>query len=460
MKPQLQNVPVQKNQCVTLSVTGQTAEGNGVGRYEGFAVFVPQTAVGDTIRVKIVKVEKRCAYGIVEEILTPSTDRIIPDCPVFSQCGGCVFRHISYEAELRDKTAFVRDAFSRIGGLAPKEFLPIFGAETIDGCRNKAQYPCGQDAQGYLQFGFYAARSHRLIPHMDCRLQPPLFAEILRRCSDLLSGFPPYQEKTAEGILRHIYIRQGYHSQEVMVCIVASKKILKPLKPIGEQLMVEFPQIVSVMLNINPKPTNVILGPKTVCVCGKETISDVFCGIPVSLSPQSFYQVNTAQAERLFAEVRRLAAPQKHELLLDLYCGTGVIGLSMADAAGRIIGVEVVEQAVLDARENAARAGIQNAEFFAGDAGKIAAQFAQSGSKPDVMVLDPPRKGCDTVTLDACIAMAPNRIVMVSCNPATAARDVKYLTEHGFSLDVLRPVDLFPRTGHVECVVLMSREKK
>ena len=452
-------VPVQKNQIVPLTVTGLTAEGNGVGRYEGFAVFVPQTAVGDEIRAKIVKVEKRCAFGIIEEILSPSPDRVEPDCPVFQKCGGCVFRHISYEAEQRDKTGFVRDAFAHIGGLTPKEFLPIFGAQQLDGCRNKAQYPCGADETGALQFGFYAARSHRLIPHTDCRLQPPLFAEILRRCAELLQDFPPYNEQTGEGVLRHIYLRKGYHSDEVMVCIVAFKKILAPLKPIGETLMAEFPQIVSVMLNINPKATNVILGAKTVCVCGKDTISDTFCGIPVSLSPQSFYQVNTAQAERLFAEARRLADPQKHELLLDLYCGTGVIGLSMADAAGKVIGVEVVEQAVADAKENAKRAGISNAEFYAGDAGAIAAEFAQNGTKPDVIILDPPRKGCDTVTLDACITMAPDRIVMVSCNPATAARDAKYLTEHGFSLDVLRPVDLFPRTGHVECVVLMSRNE-
>ena len=452
-------IPVRKNQSVTLEITGQTAEGNGVGRYEGFAVFVPQTAVGDTVQAKIVKVEKRCAYGMIEEVITPSADRIEPDCPVFQKCGGCVFRHVSYEAELRYKAGFVGDTFAHIGGLTPKEFLPIFGAEILDGCRNKAQYPCGSDEMGGLQFGFYAARSHRLIPHNDCRLQPPIFGEILRRCAELLQNFTPFHEESGEGVLRHIYLRQGYHSGEIMVCVIAAKKILAPLKPIGKTLMREFPQIKSVMLNLNPKRTNVILGDKTVCVCGKSTIDDVFCGIPVSLSAQSFYQVNTAQAERLFAEARRLADPQKNELLLDLYCGTGVIGLSMADAAGEVIGVEVVAQAVADAKENAKRAGIENATFFAGDAGEIAADFAANGKKPDIIVLDPPRKGCDERTLDACIQMSPKRIVMVSCNPATAARDAKFLVSHGFSLDVLRPVDLFPRTGHVECVVLMSRDE-
>ncbi len=459
MKKQAFTAPVTKNQSIPLTITGMTAEGNGVGKYEGFAVFVPQTAVGDEITAKIVKVEPRLAYGIVETVEKPSPDRIAADCPVFATCGGCVFRHVSYAAEQRYKTQFVTDAFSRIGGLTPKELLPIFGAEQLDGCRNKAQYPCGASAEGSLQFGFYAARSHRLIPHTDCCLQPKLFAEILAACGRLLHGITAYDEQTRQGILRHIYLRQGYHSGEVMVCFVVSKPCKDALKTVGEALMQTFPQIVSVMMNVNSKPTNVILGSKTLCLCGKETIADVFCGIPVSLSPQSFYQVNTAQAERLFAEARRLANPQKNELLLDLYCGTGVIGLSMADAAGEVIGVEVVEQAIADAKENAKRAGITNASFFAGDAGKIAAESAAKGTKPDIIVLDPPRKGCDNVTLDACLEMSPKRIVMVSCNPATAARDAKYLTEHGFSLDVLRPVDLFPRTGHVECVLLMSRNE-
>ena len=459
MKKHNLSAPVQKNQSVPLTITGMTAEGNGVGKFEGFAVFVPQTAIGDTLTAKIVKVEQHFAYGIIEELSAPSTDRIAPDCPVFSSCGGCVFRHVSYEAEQRYKTQLVTDAFARIGGIFPKELLPIFGAETLDGCRNKAQYPCGKSTDGSMQFGFYAARSHRLVPFGECRLQPPIFAQILKKCKLLLQNIAPYDEKTTQGVLRHVYLRQGYHSGEIMVCFIVAKKILNTLRPIGEALMQEFPSICSVMMNINSKPTNVILGNKTVCVCGKNTIADTFCGIPVELSAESFYQVNTAQAERLFAEAKRLANPQKNELLLDLYCGTGVIGLSMADDAGEIIGVEVVEPAIVNAKENAKRAGIKNAQFFAGDAGKIAAEFAANGTKPDIIILDPPRSGCDTVTLDACLQMNPKRIVMVSCNPATSARDAKYLAERGFSLDVLRPVDLFPRTGHVECVVLMSRDK-
>ena len=455
------NTLVQKNQIVPLTITGMTAEGNGVGKYEGMAVFVPQTAIGDTLDVRIVKVCKQYAYGIVDTIHTPSPDRIEPDCPVFRTCGGCVFRHISYEAECRIKADLVTDVFSRIGHIEPKTILPILGAAAPDGYRNKTQYPCGADgASGELCFGFYAARSHRLIPQTDCRLQPPLFREILEQCRTLLQPLSPYDERTGKGILRHVYIRQGYHSKEVMVCFVVAKAAAQVLRPISETLMQAFPEIRSVMMNVNPKQTNVILGEQTQCLCGKPTISDMFCGIPVLLSPQSFYQVNTEQAERLFAVVRRLANPQKHELLLDLYCGIGVIGLSMADVAGRILGVEVVPQAVANAKQNAQNAGIDNAEFIAGDAGSIAAQFALDGVKPNIIVLDPPRKGCDEQTLRACIQMQPNRMVMVSCNPATAARDAAFLAEHGYAVDVLQPVDLFPRTGHVECVVLMSRDKK
>ncbi len=451
---------VRKNQIVPLEITGMTAEGNGVGHFDGMAVFVPQTAIGDRLNVRIVKVQKTYAFGIVETVCEASPDRIEPDCPHFRKCGGCVFRHLSYEAECRIKAQIVSDAFARIGHLQPKETLPILGAEQLDGCRNKAQYPSGAHPEtGALCFGFYAPRSHRLIPLTECRLQPAVFSEILRRCETLLAEIPPYDEETGRGLLRHLFLRRGFHSGEIMVCFVTAKDIAERLRPIGEKLMQEFPGIASVMMNVNPKRTNVILGDKTHCLCGSGRIADTLCGVPVRLSPQSFYQVNTAQAERLFAEAKRLGNPQKDELLLDLYCGAGAIGLSMADAAGAVIGVEVVPQAIADAKRNAAEAGIGNAEFFCGDAGEIAAKFASEGKRPDLIVLDPPRKGCDTVTLDACLEMAPARIVMISCNPATAARDAAYLCAHGFSADVLRAVDMFPRTGHVECVVLMSRNQ-
>ncbi len=450
---------LEKNRIIPLTIDGMTAEGNGVGRYEGMAVFVPQTAVGDVLDVKIVKVCRHFAYGIPQTVHTPSADRAEPDCPVYRQCGGCLFRHITYAAECRYKEQFVADAFARIGGLHP-QVLPILGAEQTDGYRNKAQLPCGKSPDGNgVAFGFYAPRSHRLVHQHGCLLQPESFQPVIDRCAALLAHIAPYDEMSGKGILRHLYLRQGHHSHEMMVCFVVAKPIRKELESAAALLAEEFPHITSVMMNVNPHKTNVILGSKTLCLWGKPYIEDVFCGIPVQLNPHSFYQVNTPQAQRLFAEVRRLAQPQKHQLLLDLYCGTGVIGLTMADAVDKLIGVEVVPQAVENAKENAKAIGAGNARFFAGDAGEIAKQLAEQNLRPHMITLDPPRKGCDAPTLDACIAMAPDTIVMVSCNPATAARDAKYLSEHGYAVEVLRPVDLFPRTGHVECVVLLSREK-
>ena len=460
-----------KNQVCTAEITDISSEGSGVCRVDGFAVFVPDTAIGDVIEVRIVKVLKSYAYGIVEKLITPSPDRVTPVCPQYKKCGGCVFMHISYEAECSVKSRIVTDAFTRIGHLEAKEILPIFASENIEGYRNKAQYPYADykytDNKVFPAFGFYAPRSHRLVPVTYCILQPFVFGDILRHCEEELGtsefrNITPYNEENGTGVLRHIYIRQGYHSKEIMVCFIAAKdndNIRKLLTALGNTLIADNPEIKSVMLNINPQKTNVILGKKTVCLLGKSFISDTLCGVPVTLSPQSFYQVNTAQAERLFAEAKRLAAPNKDELLLDLYCGAGAIGLSMADSVGKVIGVEVVPQAIEDAKSNAKRAGISNAEFYAGDAGEIAEKFASENTKPDIIVLDPPRKGCDEKTLDACIKMSPSRIVMISCNPSTAARDAAYLCSSGYTLDVLRPADFFPRTRHVECVVLLSKQK-
>ncbi len=460
-----------KNQICQGVITDISSEGNGVCRIDGMAVFVPDTAIGDVLDIRIVKVLKNYAYGIIEKITEPSLDRIEPECPQYKKCGGCVFMHLSYEAECRVKSAIVTNAFERIGHLTPKETLEIFGSEQTSGYRNKAQYPyadCQKKEKKTLPcFGFYAPRSHRLVPVTYCALQPEVFGNILSLCeSELRSGkynsITPYDEVSGKGVLRHLYIRQGFHSKEIMICFITAKdspKIREQLSSLGELIKNEFTDISSIMLNINPQKTNVILGKNTVCLSEKAAISDTLCNVPVSLSPQSFYQVNTAQAERLFAEAKRLAAPKKDELLLDLYCGAGAIGLSMADSVRKVIGVEVIPQAIEDAKANAQSAGITNAEFYAGDAGEIAEKFAAEGSKPDIIVLDPPRKGCDNKTLDACLKMSPSRIVMISCNPATAARDAAYLCYNGFSLDVLRPADFFPRTRHVECVVLMSRKK-
>lgn len=448
---------LKKNEIYEAEITGMTSEGSGVARIEGMAVFVPLTAVGDRLRVRIVKVLKHYAFGIIDTLLEPSKDRKETDCPVFRQCGGCVFRHIRYEAQLRYKEQAVQDAFTRIGGLSP-EFEPILGAAEQDGYRNKAQYPIAKQ-DGKLVCGFYAKHSHRVIPQLDCALQPAVFSEILQFLLPLLdeAEVSAYDEQQGTGLLRHIYLRRGYHSEEIMLCFVVRKSIRRKLGRVIPAVTARFPQIVSITENINPERTNVILGSRTETLHGAPVLKDTMCGNSITISPESFYQVNTAQAEQLYAIAKEYAQLTGREVLLDLYCGAGTIGLSMADSAASVIGAEIVPEAVENAAENARRSGIDNAQFFCGDAGNVAQQLHRDGIRPDVIVLDPPRKGCDTATLDAVTAMQPERIVMISCNPATAARDAAILTEKGYRLEKVRPVDLFPHTAHCEVVASFSK---
>ncbi len=482
---------LRKNEIYEAEITGMTTEGSGVARIENVAVFVPMTAVGDRLRVKIVKVLKSYAFGIIEELLAPAAERCEPDCPVFRQCGGCVFRHVTYDAELKYKEDFVRDAFTRIGRLSP-EFEPILGSEAALGhldprqasargegravpgydtagtCqrrpaayRNKAQYPIAMQ-DGKLVCGFYARHSHRVIPFTECLLQPQEFTEILQYLMSKLqnTGISAYDEQSHTGLLRHIYLRRGAHSGQIALCFVVRKSIRRKVQGLLADLQERFPAIVSITENINPDKTNVILGKTTQVLAGKPVISDTMCGNEIEISPQSFYQVNTCQAERLYGIAKEYAQLSGGELLLDLYCGAGTIGLSMADRAGKVIGAEVIPQAVENAKENAIRNGVKNAEFFCGDAGEIAQQLQKQGTAPDVVVLDPPRKGCDMAAIEAVAEMSPKRIVMVSCNPSTAARDAALFTERGYTVEKVRAVDLFPGTSHVECVVLMSRNKE
>ncbi len=450
---------MKKNEKIHLRIEGMTLDGNGVGRHEGMAVFVPMTTVGDAAEVQIVKVQKRYAFGIVTDLQEASVDRTEPDCPVYRRCGGCVFRHLRYEAELRCKERAVEDAFVRIGGFSAA-VRPIVGAVQQEAYRNKAQLPVAQDEDGRLYSGFYASRSHRIISQSLCRLHPPVFSELSSRALTLCTenGISAYNEQTGKGSLRHLYLRCGSNSGELMLCFVTSDRIENRLRPIARQLALEFPQLKSILQNINPEKTNVILGKQTLILAGKDRISDTMCGVAVELSPHAFYQVHTKQAERLYEIAAELANLTGTELLLDLYCGIGTIGLSMANRIRRLIGVELVPQAVENARENAKHMGASHAEFFCGDAGEIAEKLAKDQVRPDVLILDPPRKGCSRQTLDACLQMQPQRIVMISCNPATAARDCAILCENQYSLETIQPVDLFPRTGHVECVILLSKK--
>lgn len=455
-------MPLAKNDIITLEITALTNEGSGVGHYKedrsdgrGMAVFVPMTAVGDVISCRVVKVLRSYAYGRVEGILTASPDRAEDGCPVYAKCGGCCFRHISYEAELRAKQGFVQDAFMRLGGLSP-EFLPIQGSESPEGYRNKLQMPVSKQ-DGRTVCGFYSERSHRVTQVDKCALQPELFAEITRFVTEQADRLriSVYNEEKHEGVLRHIYLRRGHYSGEVCLCLVARRKVPE-FERLAKSAAERFPEITGVVLNINRDRTNVILGEEEQVLFGRAEIKDTMCGVNVEISPKSFYQVNTPAAEALYRQAAEFAQPEG-KLLLDLYCGAGTIGLSMAGKARRLIGAEIVPQAVENARENAERNSVKNAEFICADAGQAAQQLERSGERPDVIILDPPRKGCSEDTLTACAGMQPERIVMISCNAATAARDCKRLAELGYTAAVVRPFDLFPRTSHVECVVLINK---
>jgi 23S rRNA (uracil1939-C5)-methyltransferase len=455
-----QQKTLEKNQTILLDVTGFTSEGGGVGHFEGMAVFVPGAAKGDRVQCLIIKAKKNYAVGKIVKIVKPAKIRTTPDCRVFPRCGGCVFRHIRYSAELELKWQRVQDAFSRLGHIDIQP-QPIVGADTIDRYRNKAQYPVREEG-GAVSIGFFAERSHRVIDCHDCRLQPVEFETILDIFEEWIKQerIPVYDEAARKGLLRHIYIRKAFATGEIMVCAVINGRSLPAREALIQKLASALPAIKSIAVNYNTEDTNVILGNRYEILWGSEFIEDVLCGVRVRLSPLSFYQVNREQAEKLYQKAADYAGLTGEETLLDLYCGAGTIGLSMAHRAKRLIGVEIVPEAVKDAKENAALGGIQNAEFLCADAAEAALTLQKRGINANVVILDPPRKGCSPELLETVAQIAPTRIVYVSCDPATLARDCALLLEKGYKVTEVTPVDLFPRTAHVECVVLMSRMKE
>ena len=423
---------------------------------------MPFTAVGDVIECKIVKVKSNCAYGIIERIITPSPNRIEPTCNVFKKCGGCSYCHIDYKGELQIKQQNIVDSFKRIGNI-DAEFLPIIGAKDIEKYRNKAQYPIAQLGDKIV-CGYFAKRSHRIVENISCNLSPDIFEQILKFTLNYcqINNIKGYDEQTGKGLLRHIYIRQGYHSKQIMVCLVVTSinrmKKAKDFQNFVNLLVEKFNDIKSVILNENSQNTNVILGDRISVVYGKSYITDIMCGVKFQIDSRAFYQVNTQMAEILYEQAMQFADLNGDEILLDLYCGCGTIGLSMANKVKKLIGVEIVPQSIESAKENAKIAGINNAEFICSDAGQAVKKLASENLKPDVVIVDPPRKGCDQTTVESIVKMLPQRIVMISCNHTTAARDCKLFGELGYKTQKIVGVDLFPRTSHVECVVLMSRK--
>ena len=454
---------LQKNQTVELLIEDVANDASGVGRWEGTAVFVPHTAVGDRIIARIVKVTPRLAYGIVEQLLQPGpgrSDDPLSGCPIARRCGSCSLRHLTYEEELRIKGRWVRENLRRIGGidLPVPDCLP---SPEWQRYRNKAIYPIRMQ-NGTPVLGFYAKRSHRVEPVADCLLHPAVFSDLCKAVSGWIREYriPVYDEETHRGLIRSLYLRQAAATGELMVCLIANGRHLPAVEPLLDAVRGISPQVVSIILNVNTERTNVLLGKECRTLWGKDTMTDRLCGLLFDLSPLSFYQVNRAGAEQLYAVAARFAALTGEETLLDLYCGAGTIGLSMARQVRQLIGVEIVPEAVENARANAQRNRIENARFLCGDAARAALTLEMEGIVPDVVVVDPPRKGCAPGLIETIARMNPSRVVMVSCDSATAARDAALFSAAGYRPARVQPVDMFPRTAHVECVVLMSKVKE
>ena len=445
-----------KNQIYEAQITDYTAEGQGVAHIEGCAVFVPNAIAGERVRLKITLARKTWAAGKITEILEKSPHRVNRECPVAKKCGGCDFWHMDYEEECRLKAQRVKDCLNRIGGESIDE-MPILAAPTCLGYRNKAQYPVACE-KGRAYAGFFQAGTHQVVENDRCRILP----EETDRVKDIVMSYankyqvPVYDELTGRGLLRHIYVRRGAVSGQILVCLVVNGDGLPKISTLIDSLKA-VPGFATLVLSVNTKKGNAVLGDKFLTLYGPGYIEDTLCGLSFRLSPRSFYQVNHHQAQRLYESAISLAEIGKEDLVLDLYCGVGTITLAMAAAAGKVLGVEVIPQAVEDAKDNAARNHIENAEFFCADAGTAALKLEAEGIHPDIITVDPPRKGLSLDAIEAIAKMSPKRLVYVSCDPATLARDVALLKERGFEVRKALCADLFPRCSHVETVVLLSK---
>ncbi len=448
---------LEKNKIYEAEIVDYTSEGQGVAKVEGCAVFIPNAIVGEVCRIRIEKAAKTWAAGKIVEILNRSEHRINRACPVAKLCGGCAFQHMDYVEESRMKAERVRTCLNRIGG-EHLETVPILAAPTCEGYRNKAQYPVSMK-KGKAIAGFFRAGSHDVIENHRCLILPEESDAVKDIVIDYVNQYRvmPYDEKAHKGLLRHIYVRRGAVSGQILVCLVLNGRRLPKPEVLIERLK-KVPGFTTLVISVNTKQGNAVLGDEFVTLYGQGYIEDTLCGLNFRLSPRSFYQVNHHQAQRLYEAAIERAEITKNDTVLDLYCGVGTITLAMARAAGKVIGVEVVPQAVEDAKDNAARNGIENAEFFCGDAGQAALELEKQGVQVDIVVVDPPRKGLNADTIEALHRFAPCRIVYVSCDPATLARDVALLKECGYQVKDAVAADLFPRCAHVESVVCLSRK--
>ena len=449
---------LEKNQICEAVVTDYTAEGQGVAHIEGITVFIPNAIAGERVKVRIETVRKTWAAGKITEILEKSPHRVNRACPVAKLCGGCDFWHMDYQEETRLKAERVKACLNRLAGEQLTE-MPILAAPTCQGYRNKAQYPVASK-KGKAFAGFFRAGTHDVVENSRCLILPQETDMVKDAVMDYVNKYhiSVYDEGRNQGFLRHIYVRRGAVSGQILVCLVGNGDRLPRADALVEQLK-KIPGFTTLVLSVNTKKGNAVLGDKFITLWGPGFIEDTLCGLNFRLSPRSFYQVNHHQAQRLYRTAIDLAGMTKDDLVLDLYCGVGTITLAMAASAGKVMGVEVIPQAVEDARDNARRNGIQNAEFFCGDAGQAALELEKQGIRPDVITVDPPRKGLNADTIEAICRMSPRRLVYISCDPATLSRDVALLKARGFHLQSAQAADLFPRCAHVETVVCLGGKK-
>ena len=449
---------LRKNTVHTLEISGYTAEGMGVARLEGRVIFVPYTIRGERWKVRLEKVNKNVAWGRGVELLFTSPERVEPDCPLFGRCGGCQFRHMTYAEELRAKGRRISDALERVGHTT-LDLPPVLGAEDPIRYRNKVQFPVARGKKG-LSVGYYRGRSHDVLDAPDCPLQPEAVTRLRAAFKDWMEAYnvPAYDEGTGKGLIRHLYVRTSSRG-ESLVCVVANGDKLPHGDELAEALRRAESGLAGLVLSVNTRDTNVILGDKYAVLWGRDWLEEELCQLSFRLSVPSFFQINRAQTEALYGVALDLAGLTGTETVLDLYCGIGTISLALARRAGQVIGAEIVPQAIGDAKENARRNGIRNVEFFCGDAGAVAQKLGAEGIRPQVICVDPPRRGLGPEVPAILAGMAPKRIVYVSCDPATLARDVDRFAQIGYRAVKAQGVDLFPRTAHVETACLLVREK-
>lgn len=451
---------LQKNDQVTVTIEDIGADGEGIGKHEGYTLFIKDTVVGDKVLVKVMKTGKTYGYARLMELLEPSPSRVTPRCPIADKCGGCQLMHMDYQKQLEYKENKVRSCLTRIGGFTDIPMEPICGMDEPYYYRNKSQFPVGWNKDGSISIGFYAGRTHSIVDTEHCYIGAEVNTQILRFLRSFIETYKiePYEEETHKGLLRHILTRVGFQTGELMVCLVINGRDIPHKKELVEGLR-SIPGMKSICLNINTAKTNVILGDKILPVWGEPYITDSIGPIRYRISPLSFYQVNPEQTKKLYDITLDYAGLNGNEVVWDLYCGIGTISLFLAQKARKVYGVEIIPQAIEDAKANAELNEITNAEFFVGAAEDVLPKmYKEEKIKADIIVVDPPRKGCDQSLLDTILAMAPKKVVYVSCDPATLARDLKYLCEKDYELTKVRAVDQFGHSVHVETVVLLSRK--